>query len=211
MVQLDLKQHGTTDFIAWQRAKRSVYSVRIIRLRYHTHMVSESPIHPVHLTDEQLLKQCRISRGRRSGPGGQHRNKVETAVRLVHRSTGIHVGATERRSQKENLNAAVFRLRVMLALKIRGYRNRNLKSFPSGLWRSRVQTQRIACNNQHRDFPVLLAEALDTIAACGFDHHRAAAVLALSPSQFIKFLKKEPLALEWVNKHRCDAGSQPLR
>ena len=130
-------------------------------------------------------------------------------VQLDLKQNGIHAGATERRSQKENLNAAVFRLRLMLALKVRGYRN--LKSGPSGLWRSRAQTQRIACNNQHRDFPVLLTEALDTIAACGFDHHCAAAVLALSPSQLIKFLKKEPLALEWVNKNRCDAGSQPLR
>ena len=44
------------------------------------------------------------------GPGGQHRNKVATGVRLVHRPSGMVVTATERRSQAANREVAFTRL-----------------------------------------------------------------------------------------------------
>lgn len=41
------------------------------------------------LPDLELLKQCEIDTYRASGPGGQHRNKTESAVRLRHLPTGL--------------------------------------------------------------------------------------------------------------------------
>lgn len=43
---------------------------------------------------------------RGSGAGGQHRNKVETGVRLRHRKTGLLVEICNERSQKSNRDAA---------------------------------------------------------------------------------------------------------
>ena len=62
-------------------------------------------------TDREALEQaCDMEFFVAGGPGGQHRNKVETGVRLTHRPSGIVVNATERRSQSANREAAFERM-----------------------------------------------------------------------------------------------------
>jgi protein subunit release factor B len=61
-----------------------------------------------------LERDCDLEFFIASGPGGQHRNKVESGVRLVHRPTGITVTATERRSQHANREAAFERMQTRL-------------------------------------------------------------------------------------------------
>jgi len=58
----------------------------------------------------RLLAECDVTTFRASGPGGQHRNRRESAVRLRHRPTGIVVVASERRSQHQNKAVALERL-----------------------------------------------------------------------------------------------------
>jgi protein subunit release factor B len=67
------------------------------------------------LPDPALLAECVETFFTGSGPGGQHRNKTESAVRLTHPATGVTVTATERRSQSQNRGAALERLRGRLA------------------------------------------------------------------------------------------------
>jgi hypothetical protein len=158
---------------------------------------------------EKLLADCDIRRTRRSGPGGQHRNKVETAVIVVHRPTQILAEASERRSQEENRREAVFRLRLRLAVDVRlaveiPYR-------PSELWSSRCRQGKIAVNPRHEDFPALLAEALDVVAGCEYDVKAAAAGLACTPSQLTKLLQLEPRAIGAVNECRERLGLHSLK
>ncbi len=62
-----------------------------------------------------LLAECEETFFTAGGPGGQHRNKTESGVRLLHRPTGVLVTATERRSQSQNRGEALERLRERLA------------------------------------------------------------------------------------------------
>ena len=68
-----------------------------------------------HLPDDALLAQCEVQAHRAGGPGGQHRNKAETAVRLVHRPSGVAAEGKDQRSRAQNLAAALQRLREKLA------------------------------------------------------------------------------------------------
>jgi len=58
----------------------------------------------------KLAKDCDVETYRASGPGGQHRNKTESAVRMTHRPTGIVRVATEHRSQLRNRTLALERI-----------------------------------------------------------------------------------------------------
>jgi protein subunit release factor B len=72
-------------------------------------------MHQKYDTNPDILKhQVLLETYRSRGPGGQRKNKVETAVRLKHLPSGITVIATEHRSQAENRKLAFERLRERL-------------------------------------------------------------------------------------------------
>jgi len=170
--------------------------------------------HPATLSDEDLLKQCDLGKSRTSGPGGQHRNKVETKVTLTHRPTGLSAHAGERRTVTENRRVALFRLRLALATTIRTGppATDRFGDTRSDLWKARTTPEgRIVCNPSHRDFPALLAEALNAIEATGQDPARAALRLACTPSQLVKLVKEHPPAMQAWNKARRALGLHALQ
>src|SRR5687767_3251923 len=104
-------------------------------------------MHPAAFDEPALLAACQLRRQRRSGPGGQHRNKVETAVVITHQPTGVRGEASERRSQEENRQRAVFRLRVNLALFMR--QACDLATYqPSELWKTRCRGGKLAISSE---------------------------------------------------------------
>lgn len=77
----------------------------------HVAEFSEQETFDTHaMTQSHLQGEVEITTYKASGPGGQHRNKTETAVRLKHLPTGIIVTASEHRSQFRNREAAWERL-----------------------------------------------------------------------------------------------------
>lgn len=165
--------------------------------------------HPANLDGDELLRECRVERTRGSGPGGQRRNVTETAVRLTHVPTGLSAHGEERRSQAENLAAALRRLRVILAVEHREPVDPHGRV--SELFRSRLKDGRISLNPRHHDFAPILAEAMDMLAAAGFDPARAAAALGCSTSQLLRLLRHEGKAFSRFNEERAKRGLRAMR
>lgn len=168
----------------------------------------ERPPHPAGLADEDIVQACKIERGRLGGPGGQHRNKVETAVTLTHTPTGRSAQAGERRSPIENERMALRRLRLELATHVRlGVPEGEIRS---DLWLTRTRGGKIAINPNHRDFPTMLAEAMDVVWAARMDVRKAAARLQVSRTQLVRLIAKHPAALAAMNAERVKRKLRPL-
>ncbi len=66
-------------------------------------------------SDEDLLRECEVETFRSSGPGGQHVNKTESAVRLTHLPSGVVVTSRQERSQHRNKALCLQKLRKKVA------------------------------------------------------------------------------------------------
>jgi protein subunit release factor B len=66
-------------------------------------------------SDEDLLRECDVDTFRASGPGGQHVNKTESAVRLTHLPSGVVVTSQQERSQHRNKAVCLAKLREKIA------------------------------------------------------------------------------------------------
>jgi len=166
--------------------------------------------HPACVDPDALLRECTERRTKGSGPGGQHRNKVETKCVLVHGPTGVTSQAGERRHLSVNRAMALRRLRLALAVSVRGPSGAMGRA-PSDLLRSRIRDGRIVLSAAHDDFPAVLAEALDVLADAGHDPRPAAAVLGCTPTQLVRLLADHPPALAACNTGRRERGLPPLK
>ena len=88
--------------------------------------------------------EIRVETFKASGPGGQHRNKRETAVRVRHLPSGISALAAEHRSQARNKVLALRRLE----LKLRVLKEKRRPRIPTSIPRS--YKENILAAKRHR-------------------------------------------------------------
>jgi hypothetical protein len=147
--------------------------------------------------DASLLKACRLDLFRASGHGGQKVNKTSSAARLTHLPSGVSASSQESRSQLENRQKALKRLRLRIALEVRGAAPApSLDSPPS---------------ERNSLYPLFVAALFDALAAAGWDCKTASAALAASPSKLLKTLWKDPALWQEFQRKRAELSLPPLR
>jgi len=160
--------------------------------------------------DDILLRQVKVERFRASGPGGQHRNKVETAVRIRHREASIVVTATERRSQSENRARAIKRLRRALATEVRAEAV-DRDTLPAEVIALLESARWPNLSPKSQGFWRLAARVLDRLAADGARLSDSGRSLGVSTASLSKFLGRDAVLWQAACRIRSAAGLGPLR
>lgn len=156
-------------------------------------------------TDAKLVAECEVQLYKASGPGGQHRNKVTSAVRLIHKPSGLVANAVEARSQHENKSRAIWRMREALALSVR------VPWVGPVRWPDNVQPRgRLRVNEGNPSIHIVVATVLDALAHEAGDIKRAAAHLGQTTSGIVKFLSEHRKAWRAAQSIRADNNLAPL-
>jgi hypothetical protein len=161
-------------------------------------------------SDDALAGQCDIDRYRASGPGGQHRNKTESAVRVRHRPTGLAAIAEESRAQGENKARALRRLREHLALDLRAAAPPAISARLAAV----VAGGTAPLGERTREKPeylLAMAELLDVFAGAGGEVAATAARLGVTTGATSKLLLHDERVARAANRMRTARGLRPLR
>lgn len=173
------------------------------------------PPHPAILPAEILAAQCRMSQLRRGGPGGQHRNKVSTAIQWLHEPTGITAEASESRDQNRNRREALLRLRIRMAIRLRTAFTADDQSpgiDPRAMeLRELGNSRRLKVSATNDDFPAILALVLDDLHRAGGQPSLVGPLWNSSTTGVVSLVSVWPAALQEVNRWREHHGRGPLR
>lgn len=156
------------------------------------------------LDDAALLAQCEVASFRSHGPGGQHANRTESAVRLVHRASGLSSQCQDHRQHLRNQVDALRRLRVRLAIALRG------QADPAWLDPYRRGRQ-LGLGARADDFPLAVAVAFDALEAASGALGDAARATGLSTSQLAKLLCADKEVHQAANQLRARFEQGPIR
>ncbi|MGB7346920.1 MAG: peptide chain release factor-like protein [Pirellulaceae bacterium] len=168
--------------------------------------------HPALLSSEELLPLCDLRTQRRSGPGGQHRNKTSSGVFLTHRPSGVVAEATERRSQADNRGVALHRLRFRLAVQVRTASIYDESDVPiEADLRAAYYGKSLRLNDRNEAKPAVLALLLNDLHASGGQPSAVAAKWLVSTSGIVNLIKSDGDAFALVNQIRQHHGRRGLK
>ena len=143
------------------------------------------------MSDEQLVRHCKLEFFKATGNGGQKRNKTSSAVRVTLEELAISAEDCSERSQHRNREIALGKLRRRIAYQVRE------EFVPFG---------RSECSLEHSEYPLYLAKLLDLLFLCGWDYRKAAEQLGKSSSSMLKNIARDAELFTYYNNMRRNAG-----
>lgn len=148
--------------------------------------------------DRTLADFCRMEAFVGTGPGGQHRNRNYTAVRVrLKKMDFIVAEESSFRSQKQNLGSALNKIRLKIAL---GWR----KDYPENTFYTHL-------NESNPLYAIELARLLDAVLQSNFDHKKAAELTGLSASKLLKELSRNYEVWAEFQAARAETGLSELK
>ena len=162
------------------------------------------------LEDETaLLADCEVDTLRASGPGGQKRNKTESAVRIRHKPSGLIAIANESRSQHDNSETAFKRMRKALALKLR--EPVAVDSVPPPISAAIDKKGKLKLGQKDARYIPAIAVALDILNAHQGRISDAAKQIGVTTANLSSFLTDDEDVFVEANVIRMQHGQGPLR
>jgi hypothetical protein len=162
------------------------------------------PVPAYALSESDLLAGCRIDTFRSHGPGGQHANRTESAVRITHCASGEVSQCQDHRERARNQREALSRLRLRLALQLRGGA---LVAWLEPYRRGR----QLAIGPNGASYCLVVAVVLDALLAASGSLAGCAAALGVSASQIAKLLGADKEVLQAANRLRAGYGLGTIR
>ena len=144
------------------------------------------------LSEEELGNIVEFDFFKRSGNGGQKRNKTSSAVRVMLKEFDIAAEDCTERSQKLNRSKALQKLRRKLAMTVRQEFNGE-------------KLQIVSPSNDK--YPLFLARLLDLLDMVNYSFKECGVQTGLSSSQVEKLLRKDTALWQKVLSSKCNGIS----
>ena len=149
------------------------------------------------MDDENLAAICRLEFYKGSGPGGQHRNKTSSAVRVTLEQYNISASDCTERQQHRNRHNALKKLKILIAL--------SQRQTPGDM--SRI----IDCSIHSPDYPLWTAMLFDILEANNYDQKSSALQCGISTTALLKKLARDPQLWREFAARRAARGLPTLK